>query len=868
MSDLTSNLGLTKPSLAEPWRVPYNANFDLIDVSHASLSSRINDVAGDIADSPEVYFLTGTFNGSTGRAISLPKSVSAVTEYGTGSPVPNTHGGAIGDTWVIKGLSSATVYCAEANTTDTFILPVYYKGELNAYGNSQFREWIASPDSAITDHGNVATVGSLAWVLNEASGTSVDVRIPGNHTYPTTQAITIPANVRVKPDNGAVIQAATGGSSSFTVLTISAGVKISGTLTVDGNRAGRTGTIAGISLADDNIELDTIRAINCSGTGITSPDPVAVGPIYGLRARLLYVSNCGRGMYLSTPQCHIEQIICDELNAITAGVYQHGVDLVSVEDGYIGDIAILDSDGSTVGASAWLTALTIFDFNRSVINRVTIRNMDSATLAPLAISLISADKSIIRNIWIEGYEGGRHLELLSVHDCLFDGGTIWADHGVVRGNGAASSSTGIVTSNYGIQAFSGARDGHHYTRSAGNTIRNINIYNMYTGVKDGGRNNIFENVVPYGCTVDGWSFTRINDDSSAFPGSSNVYDVENAELRNCGAIGNGRSGIYSVYGSNIKVLGGAYRNNGQDSVLSATLRCGIRADDYTDTALGHATGWRVKDVDARDTQSFTRVAGASFDAIALSAATFEITLPTGSERYFVGQRLYLEDSSPAAADMMVRICKLNGTDTATVYPLTVTTGTLTTPLTAGTGTISTVGTAVTGGGSPVFQSEIPGRYWIKANGEYRQVESVTSNTVMTLVTAFSTDLVGETFEIVKADVTGIPSQYRALNKASGVTDFIAKDVRFTGVTDTTTPTGGISCGQMESGVTASIVTATPTTVTFTREFATAPHVMVTAQTADQTVNAVAYTRTRTNFIVEHNGATDQVVQWAAVEATP
>ena len=220
MSTRTPNLVLTKPSQGEAWRSAYNEDMDAIDVAYGTLSSRISNVASEISDSPEVYILTGTFNGPTGVTVSLPKAVSAITEYGTSEAVPNTHAGAIGDIWVVPGTSSLVVYCAENNTTDTFRIVVYYKGTVNAYGNSQYREWIVSPDTSITDHGDATDEGSLAWVLATLSG-EVSVRLPGNHTYQLLQSVTVPTGVTVRPDRGAIIAtqlSVAGGGAAWTVV--------------------------------------------------------------------------------------------------------------------------------------------------------------------------------------------------------------------------------------------------------------------------------------------------------------------------------------------------------------------------------------------------------------------------------------------------------------------------------------------------------------------------------------------------------------------------------------------------------------------------------------------------------------------------
>lgn len=197
-ADETTNYGLGKPARgARGWDVTFNNNMDLIDAA-------IGDISSEIADSPEVYFETGTFNYTTGDTITLPKSVSAVTEYGV-AVVPTSRAGAIGDIYVTRTTSNFVVKCSENNTTDTFLAIIYYEGDLNAYGASVYREWIVSTDASITDHGDSSDTGSLAWVMSQAGANEVNIRMPGNHTYALQQDVTVPATATLKPDRGAML---------------------------------------------------------------------------------------------------------------------------------------------------------------------------------------------------------------------------------------------------------------------------------------------------------------------------------------------------------------------------------------------------------------------------------------------------------------------------------------------------------------------------------------------------------------------------------------------------------------------------------------------------------------------------------------
>jgi hypothetical protein len=69
-----------------------------------------------------------------------------------------------------------------------------------AYGTSVLGEWISDP-SIVTDQANPLTAKSLAKIIADLSGASVDLRLPSG-TYYIWRNYTIPATIKLKPDNG------------------------------------------------------------------------------------------------------------------------------------------------------------------------------------------------------------------------------------------------------------------------------------------------------------------------------------------------------------------------------------------------------------------------------------------------------------------------------------------------------------------------------------------------------------------------------------------------------------------------------------------------------------------------------------------
>lgn len=197
-SSETTNLGLTKPTKGDRnWGRTVNNNMDLLDAAYGNYVTTSDDL-------PQVYVYSNTFNSTTGRTITLPNEVDAVTEYSV-TVTPTTRAGAIGDIYMTKTTTNFVVKCSEANTTDTFAAVVYYIGDVSNYGGSIYRRWYVSPDSSITDHGNASTTGSLAWVAAQIGASPAVIEAPGNKNYQIKQNLTLADNISYQPQPGAII---------------------------------------------------------------------------------------------------------------------------------------------------------------------------------------------------------------------------------------------------------------------------------------------------------------------------------------------------------------------------------------------------------------------------------------------------------------------------------------------------------------------------------------------------------------------------------------------------------------------------------------------------------------------------------------
>ena len=198
----TSNLDLERPDRGDSgWHTSLNSNMDKLDTGYG------NNVA-TVADLPQMYIETGTFNTNTGDTITLPVAVDAINEYSVEITATTGAGTDPELIWVEKGLANFVVKCIGNNTTDTFDAIIYYIGDINSYGGSIYRRWYVSPDASIADHGDTADTGSFAWVLDQIGATLATVELPGNKTYTITTATAVPDNVNVIPQKGAVFDGA------------------------------------------------------------------------------------------------------------------------------------------------------------------------------------------------------------------------------------------------------------------------------------------------------------------------------------------------------------------------------------------------------------------------------------------------------------------------------------------------------------------------------------------------------------------------------------------------------------------------------------------------------------------------------------
>ncbi len=100
--------------------------------------------------------------------------------------------------------------------TDTYTVPSYSGSDVTltrvpslAVGTASRVKgrWYVSTDATVTDHCDNSTDGSLAWIVSQLAGANADVELPGDTDYIIGQNCTIPSNVRLIKQPGAVFTA-------------------------------------------------------------------------------------------------------------------------------------------------------------------------------------------------------------------------------------------------------------------------------------------------------------------------------------------------------------------------------------------------------------------------------------------------------------------------------------------------------------------------------------------------------------------------------------------------------------------------------------------------------------------------------------
>jgi hypothetical protein len=585
-----------------------------------------------------------------------------------------------------------------------------------------------------------------------ANGNKVFLTDSQSISSPTTIVMTSGSTLKMRPDN------LTPGTTTavLTFTTGSDGSILSGNGILDGNRdnakaAFTTGHWSALRIYNSSITIKegitlqeaTTASLYCSG-----------GSNYVSVSDVTIKNSAAGALFYFVDKLDMKNVTITNIDNEGVATYQHGLDLWACGDAKISGLNILDSGGDASGSSAWFSGVTIVDSSAQISDLLISGFIANgvAPIKPLAMSLMSSE--IQGTNWRIVGVGFPSLEIATGTDFTLDGFFFDNEYLEYAGLVDLSGSIGITIDSYGYSQVTPDSTVSLYKKSTLHS-RNVKLSNGVvrghgTGITVASGNVILTNVTSTGNSIDGID-TRQYGAADSFPYAPEDTDYLDITLLNCNATYNGYKGLDLLYADRLNILGGRYDNNGQDSALAATSRVGI--GDAAGGSIGTVT---INGVYAGDTQSGTQSGNASMDWSAyiggyVSGDVIELDA--------ADQHLYYPGQNVTVGGVPIQIRKVDVR--GTIHAVTTGAGSYPTTTTAGTGTITSSGVNISGVGT-ALNTELNGRYWIVANGQYRRIVEATTATAAKVESAFSPDVSAVAFTIVKLDVVLIPSQQHGI----------------------------------------------------------------------------------------------------------
>lgn len=498
-------------------------------------------------------------------------------------------------------------------------------------------------------------------------------------------------------------------------------------------------------------------------TGITIQNTFLHAAFHGSGDRPIYRDqkhfDCGRGMgvqFCSSPT--IENITQERIGNNGIAIFQHANAFRNFNGGRISNFRCIDYQPDTAGLEPNPHVIDIERSFNFTIDGVYIDGFEGSSPSGLHKG-VKIDGSVgwtASGIQVVGYNSGIRLKgvsFCSLTDCSLDGQ--YVDE--TQGTGLEITTGGLYPNDFG-----GALNQN--TRSISTcfdvTISNTYITGFYNGVTGQAQRAKFVNVSCIGSVRNNWNFTEEVNPADFDPDNLGTVTAPqittSSELIGCTGRNAGRAGLQAVWMKDIRVIGGDWRNNGQDTTQGSNERSAFLFNG----SANQRDGFIVSDADCRDTQNWSVSDLASFEpgttdsnnemSIVLLDPTYcdlgqFITLKNAIGSDVVGKVTY-----KYLDDIRVRFSSAQTfVDTGNLNALT------------GTASGSSGTTTITGVGT-LFGTEIKGHVYVKIGPEYHRVAVVNSDTEITLATELASTYSGVSVEIVQIDVEGIPSQNRAI----------------------------------------------------------------------------------------------------------
>jgi hypothetical protein len=554
-------------------------------------------------------------------------------------------------------------------------------------------------------------------------------------------AVTASAPFKLTWMPGAIVkQKANTASANWITLTAGAAGSDLGEAYFDGNKANQTFVSASTA-----IRLNTVDGVKMRGKIVnTLAYPILTTDCDRLDIEVTVEACNAVASFARGENCTLNVTAYGTDNSGLA-LYQHAIDYADMTNSTLSGI-VRDLGGDASGLSNFASGITVLRATDCYFPVLDCSTPTADAIYTLGISFVGGKGNSGGSLISKGCR--QNIEFAGMQDSVFATAYVDGEYNLTTAVPSADSIVGLIV-------HAGAPYAPSITSGSVSGTRNVHIGLAHiqrcgTGVKDRTGGVTFGRITSIGNTVDGYRLESYASAIDYFPGSLAV-PLEKTVLGIVDFSGNGRAGLMldeALRG--LSISGGRIANNGQNTTNTAITRAGV-AMQLTGLKQGVLIGAGVNVV---DTQSYTKNLGASYEPGATDAAnqyTFSLLSPG---LLGLGENITLVNVLSGPADASGKIVAIDKDEFTVEFDSA---KTFVDAVSSGTGTISSSGTTVTGVGT-AFTTEIIGRCWIKADGEYRQVMTVTSDTSLTVNAAFTAPLAGDTFERVRASITGIPSQ--------------------------------------------------------------------------------------------------------------
>jgi len=529
------------------------------------------------------------------------------------------------------------------------------------------------------------------------------------------------------------------GATIKNLITINgAGTVITGGI-IDGNRTALESSYIyrnpyagciGIKIQADNVFLQNITFTGWidlplywfSGNNGTVRDLKFLNGVYGPMFGPHYSAGAEETTFVSN--LLVDGIIIDAITNGTTAQINHAIDVNRLQNSTIRVINMINLGGNTSSSSAFVSGLTVQQCNNCSFNNISADRWNTTTLKHLAVSVLSCESCIFSDMTLTGFNHGG-LEVLTCFDCDFSDAII---DGKYTNNGLGNS-YGVTISQGGIGDIS------FYTRSStgaiGSKFRNVHVQRC-TGAGWDIKSSMLQcyDCLSIGNLGHGVFIDNIAAGSAGF--TLQPSPNANGSFFNFISKHNALTGISVNDVADVKIFGGEFNNNRSNAGITQSA-----------TANGRLA---ITNTNCSDNQGATYTNECSYVPGTSDANNrFQVVL-FDNDKYSLGQTITIAGNTGYIYDFNDDVATIQYSSAVT-FPE---------PSLISIGNITTTGTVLSS--TVNLQNIFYGPGWIKANGEWRRVGSLSGATAGRLISAFSTNLSGVAAQTLINSVTTIKTQ--------------------------------------------------------------------------------------------------------------